>query len=356
MSGILDLLNAQNITRAQAVTGAVQTAQNTFGSRGRNVSGAGRAAIAGSLITTLGGVLSGFNRNPQNPPERGFNITGFQSRINKLGGLSNTSKFLVNITPPPCLRPSGSGITRQDLALNSNEVTSTTTIRPRPGEQIDQKSFVEQSAQDLIFLCSKAAIPGVAFSTAQISRLGYGTPEAVPIMRQQQDITFNFYVDVSGVTYGFFTKWLGNIINWNDTAVGSLTADGAFYNEIHYKSNYVSPNISIYVYDSAGNNFIEVRLIDAYPIAIGPVDLSWGNYDDIAIVSVKFAFKTWRSNYMTPAKISGNSLRNLSLASILMRVGTAVQGGSSLLRRPTNVMDAFNLVRNGTGLIRNLTS
>lgn len=354
MSGILDLLNAQNITRAQATVGTVQTGRSAFGSRGRNVSTAGRAAIAGSLITTLGGVLSGFDRRPKRPPEKGFNITGFQSRINKLGGLSNTSKFLVNITPPSCLRPSG-GITRQDFAPGSNEIISTSTIRPRPGEQIDQKSFVEQSAQDLLFLCSKAAIPGVAFSTAQIRRLGYGTPETVPIMRQQQDITFNFYVDVSGVTYGFFTKWLSNIINWNDTAVGALTADGAFYNEIHYKNTYISPNISIYVYDSAGNNFIEVRLIEAYPIAISPVDLSWGNYDDIAIVSVKFAFKTWRSNYMTPAKISGNSLRNLSLASVLMRVGTTVQGGSSLLRRPTSTMDAFNLVRNGTGLIRNLT-
>lgn len=355
MSGVLDLLSAQNITRAQATVGVVRTAQSAFGSSGRNVSTAGRAAIAGSLFTTLGGVLTGFSRNPGRPPEKGFNITGFQSRLNKLGGLSNTSKFLVSITPPPCLRPNNT-ILRQDLAAGSNEVISTTEIRPRPGEKIDQGTFINQSVQDLVFLCGRTSLPGIAFSTAQIQKLGYGTPEAVPVMRQYQDITLNFYVDVSGVTYGVFTKWLSNIVNWNDTAVGSLTADGAFYNEIHYKRHYISPNISIYVFDVAGNNFIEVKLIEAYPIGIGPVDLSWGNYDDIAIVPVRFAYKTWRSNYMAPAKISGNSLRNLTLAGTLMRIGTAVQGGSTLLRRPTNVMDAFNLVRNGTGLVRNLTS
>lgn len=355
MSGVLDLLNAQNITRAQATVGAAQTAQRTFGSRGRNVSVAGRAAIGGSLLTTLGGVLSGFDRNPRRPPEKGFNISGFQSRINKLGGLSNTSKFLVSITPPACLRPNNT-ILRQNLAPGSNEVISTTVINPRPGEKIDQGTYIDQGVQDLMFLCSRTSLPGVSFITAPIQKLGYGTPEAVPIMRQYQDITFNFYVDVSGITYGVFTKWLSNIVNWNDTAVGALTADGAFYNEIHYKTHYISPNISIYAYDVAGNNFIEVKLIEAYPIGIGPVDMSWGNYDDIAIVPVRFAYKTWRSNYMTPAKLTGNSLRNLTLAGSLMRIGAAVQGGSTLLRRPTNVMDSFNLVRNGTGIIRSLTS
>lgn len=355
MSGILDLLNSQNLTRAQATVGAVQTAQRTFGARGRNVSTAGRAAIAGSLFTTLGGVLSGFNRNPRRPPEKGFNVAAFQSRLNKMGGLSGTSKFLVSITPPVCLRPNNTFI-QENLAPGSNEVISTREIQPRPGEKIDQGAYIDQSVQDLLFLCSRTSIPGISFSTAQIQRLGYGTPEAVPIMRQYQDITFNFYVDVSGITYGVFTKWLSNIINWNDTAVGALTAQGAFYNEIHYKTNYISPNISIYVYDVAGNNFIEVRLIEAYPIGIGAVDMSWGNYDDIAIVPVKFAYKTWRSNYMAPATINGNSLRNLTLAGTLMRLGAAVQGGSTLLRRPTGIMDSFNLVRNGTGLVRTLTS
>lgn len=351
MSGILDLLNAQNITRAQATVGTVQTGRSAFGNR--RVSTAGQAAIAGSLLTTIGGVLSGFDRRPGRPPEKGFNITGFQSRINKIGGLSNTSKFLVNITPPSCMSPGNPNIVRQDLALNSNEVINQSTIRPRPGEQIEQKDFASQGAQDLVFLCSKTVIPGVAFNTAQIQRLGFGTPEMVPIARQVQDITLNFYVDVSGIMYGFFTKWLSNIINWNSSAVGSLTSEsGAFYNEVNYKRNYLSPNISIYVYDSAGNNFLEVKLVEAFPIGIGAVDLSWGNHDDIAIVPVRFAYKTWKSNYMSPPKITGSALRNLTLAGTLMRLGAAVQGGSSLLRRPTSTMDAFNLVRNGTGLVR----
>lgn len=353
MSGILDLLNSQNLTRAQAGFGAVKTAQSVYGSGPNNVSTAGRAATAGTLITTLGGILSGFDRTPKRNPEKGFNVAAFQSRINRMGGLSGTSKFLVSITPPNCVRAS-TGITRENIGQN-NEIISTSTIRPRPGEEIDQRIFTGNGAQDLIFLCPKTSIPGMSFSTALVQRHGYGTPEVAPIARLPQEITLNFFVDISGVMYGFFTKWLSNIINWNDTAVGALTADGAFYNEVQYKNTYISPNISIYVFDNAGNNFIEVRLIEAFPIGIGSVDLTWGNRDDIAIVPIRFAYKTWRSNYMTPARISSSSLRNLTLADLLIRTGAAVQGGSTLLRTPTSTMDAFNLVRSGTGLVRYLT-
>ena len=356
MSGVLDLLSAQNLTRAQATTGVVQTAQRTFGSSAANVSTAGRAAVAGSLLTTLGGVLTGFNRGPARPPEKGFNISGFQSRINKMGGLSSTSKFLVAITPPACIVPV-TGIVRQDFN-EAGEVTGERTIRTRPGDptnQVEERVFNDAAGRDLLFLCAKTSLPGINLGTVQYANLGFGAEEMRPVVRQTATINLSFYVDVGGNFYGFFTKWMSNIINWNNQAVGSLNAEGAFYNEVHYRRNYLSPAVTIYVYDTAGNNFIQVDLIDAFPVGLGEVDLAWTQQDDIAIVNVKFAYKTWRSNYMSPAKISSNSLRNMSLASMLMRAGVAVQAGSSLLRRPTSTMDAFNLVRNGSRILSSLS-
>jgi hypothetical protein len=358
MSGVLDLLSAQNLTRAQATTGAVQTAQRTFGSSAANVSTAGRAAIAGSLFTTLGGVLTGFNRTPK-APSGGFNITNFQSKINKMGGFGSVSKFIVAITPPNCVNPgvAPGNIIRQEFN-NSGQITGETTIRPRPGDpagQVEQRIFNDAAGKDLIFLCAKAAIPGLDFSTTSIQKLGYGTRDMLPVSRQPKTINLSFYVDVSGAFYGFFTKWMSNIINWNNQAVGSLTSDGAFFNEVHYKRNYISPAIDIYVYDAAGNTFIQVTLIEAFPIGLGEVDLMWTQQNDIAIVNVKMAYKTWKSNYMSPTNIASNSLRNLSLASTLMRVGSAVQAGSGLLRRPTSTMDAFNLVRNGSRVLSSLS-
>jgi hypothetical protein len=337
MSGTLDLFN-QNLTRAQALAGGIQTASQAI--RSNNLSNAGRAAIAGSLITQLGGILGG-NRNAARPPERGFNVSQFMSSINKMGGLSGASKFLVNITPPPCFR-SGSSVGNQP----SNLIAQSTGL--------DSRASYKNIAGDLVFLCPKTEIPGVTFTTAPIRRLGYGTQEAVPVGRQVENIRFNFFVDVSGITYSFFTKWLGNIVNFNSDATGTRTSDGAFYNEVHYKDNYATP-INIYVFDTSGNSFMDVQLIDAYPISISPVDLSWGAHDDIAMVSVTFAYKNWKSNHTTPAQIGAGSLRNLSLASTLMRGGAIVQAASSLLRRPNNVTDVFNLVRNGSGLISSLT-
>lgn len=332
MSGALDFLTSQNLTRAQAATGIIQAANQTFNNS--NVSAAGRAAIAGSLISQVGGILTSFNGTQMRPPEKGFNISGFMSKINSYGGLAGTSKFLVNITPPPCsLAPTGG---------------PTTEIRT-PGEQ-EQRIFGSGSGYDLIFLCPKTTLPGINFNTSQIYHLGHGASERRPVRAIFDTITLNFFVDVSGITMGFFTKWLSNIINFNHEAIGERTASGAFFNEVHYKKNYAT-TIQIYVFDPAGNNFIECKLIDAFPIAVGDVELNWSNVNDIAVVPITFSYRTWVSNFTPPTEISNSSLRNMSLASILFRVGSTVQAGSNLLRRPTSVMDAFNLVRNGSNII-----
>ncbi len=338
MSGILDIFSSQNITRAQSVSGIVRTANETF--RSNNVSGAGRVAVVGSLISQLGGTLTGFSSSNVRPPEKGFNISEFSSRINKYGGIGDTSKFLVNIVPPPC------------VDYNLNRLFQASGEPPNRTEDI--KVFDRSSANELIFLCNKTSLPGLRINTVGIQNFGYGAIERRPVRAEFSTITLNFFVDVSGISYGFFTKWLSNIVNYNDESVGSKTSAGAFFNEIHYKTNYAS-KMSIYMFDTAGNGFIEVNLSDVFPIGMGEINLDWASTNDIAILPITFSYKSFKSNFTPPAEIGVGALRNLSLASVLMRAGTVVQGASSLLQRPRNITDAFNLVRNGSRLISSIT-
>lgn len=347
MSGTLDLLNAQNLTRAQAVVGAAALANRSF--TAANVSGAGRAALAGSALTSLGNILTGFQSKRRTGD--GFKINEFTSRINKLGGLAHTSNFLVSITPPKCLsqvRVPGGTVT---VEASGAGPASTTTV---PGLNISNqevKQAIQGAADNLLFLCSAAAIPGVQIQTTDIQPYGYGAIERRPTAAFFNTARMNYYVDVNSTVYQFFTKWISCIVNFNDSAIGTRTSDGAFYNEVQYKEMYAT-TITIYVYDPAGNTFLEVLLKDAFPIELGQVNLTWGNYNSLAVLPINISYQNWVSNYTPAAQISASGLRNLTLASALLRAGTLVQGASTLLRRPRNVADAFNLVNNAS-LLRN---
>lgn len=349
MSGVLDLLNSQNLTRAQAVVGAAALANRSFTS---NVSGAGRAALAGSALTSLGNILSGFQGGRRTG--EGFNVSEFSSRVNKLGGLAHTSNFLVVIKPPKCLgAPNLSGTITQEVLPGSPQGINR-TINEVPGigrtnQEINQA--IKGAADNLIFLCGATAIPGVQIQTTDIQPYGYGSIERRPTNAFFNMMRMNYYVDVSSTVYQFFTKWVNSIVNFNDNAVGTRTVEGAFYNEVRYKEDYAT-TITIYVYDPAGNNFLEVNLIDVYPIEIGQVNLTWGNYNSIAILPVNFTYRNWVSNFTPLAQISASGLRNLTLASALLRAGTLVSFGSTLLRRPRNIADTFNLVNNAS-ILRN---
>lgn len=351
MSGTLDLLNAQNLTRAQAVVGAASLANRSFNAA--NVSGAGRAALAGSALTSLGNILTGFGTSRRTGD--GFKINEFTSRVNKLGGLAHTSNFLVSITPPQCLRGNNPEVAMRIIATtNSSGTTFEGTQIPIQGaadinREINQT--IKGAADNLLFLCSAAAIPGVQVQTTDIQPYGYGAIERRPTNVFFNSLRMNYYVDVSSSVYQFFTKWINCIVNFNDLSVGTRTASGAFYNEVQYKERYAT-TITIYVYDSAGNNFLEVQLKDAFPIELGQVNLTWGNYNSLAVLPVNISYQNWVSNYTPIAQVSASGLRNLTLASALLRAGTLVQGASLLNRRPRNIADTFNLVNNAS-LLRN---
>jgi hypothetical protein len=316
---ISDILSAQNLTRAGAVAGIAGTAQSTFNS---GLNSRNRVAVGGALLTQLGGVLNSFNsgRNPRSP--EGFDLKTFISTTAKLSGFINPSHFMVYVTPPKWLRSATS----------------------------ETKEF-NNFGKILPFLCSGSAVPGMRITTAPVPHYGYGVAQPRPLRPTFENIQMQYYMDNQSVALDFFTKWIQKIINFDVDATGARSTSGAFYGEVSYMDEYQT-TIDIYVFDSASARVLHVKLHEAFPVSIGDVRLDWGSSDQLALLDVAIAYKSWTSNYLTPATIDRNSLRNLSLGSALIRIGTAATTLSSLLRQPTGIADIFNTVRNASSVVR----
>jgi hypothetical protein len=323
---ISDIFSSQNLTRAGAVAGIFGTAQATLNSTTNNRN---KAAVAGALITQLGGVINSFNRNNPKSTE-GFNISTFLSTVSKLSGFVNPSHFLVYITPPKWLRST----------INAKNSTFSKSLG--------------DFGKVLPFLCSGTQLPGMSITTDSVPHFGYGVTQSRPVRARFDDITMNFYMDNTSVALDFFTKWFQKIVNFDPDAIGPKSTDGAFYGEVAYQDEYAT-TVDIYVFDSASARVLHVKLHEAFPINIGNVNLRWGAGSDVALLDVSFTYKSWTSNYLTPSTIDKNSLRNLSLGNALIRFGTAATTISSLIRRPTGVADIINTVRTSSSVVRYMT-
>lgn len=330
---ISDILSSQNLTRAGAVAGIFGTASSTLNSAANNRD---KTAIAGALISGLGGVLNSFNSTNPRTTE-GFNINTFISVTSKLSGLVNPSHFMVYITPPKWL-----------LNNNSNNTNSASAAAREKTRAFSDFGKV------LPFLCHNANLPGIKVDTQNVPHFGYGVTQARPIRPTFDNVVMSYYMDNTSVALDFFTKWIQKVVNFDVDATGPKTTDGAFYGEVSYMGDYTT-TIDIYVFDSAAARVLNVKLHEAYPVNISPVELDWNKGDEITSLRVSYAYRSWTSNYLTPASIDKNSLRNLSLGSALIRIGTAATTLSSLLRRPTGVADIINTVRTSSSVLRYIT-
>lgn len=313
MSG--SVFSSQNLNRTQSAASIFSTAQATFNN---TAAGRDRGAVAGALLTSFGGLINSFNQS--RPKETyGFNISEFVSVISKQSGFINPTHFMVYITPPKF--------------VNQNITNS------------QESKLAHEFGYVLPFLCCKIDIPGVVFNYQEIKHFGYGTSQRRPTNAVFKDVSMQFYIDNTSVALDFFTKWMQKIINYDIEATGPKNTGGAFFNEVSYMSDYAT-EVDIHVFDSTATRVLNIKLHEAYPVSMGELKFDWRSEDDtIATLPISMTFNTWSSNYLTPAKIDANSLRNLSLGDALIRLGVGATTLSSLVRRPLGIADIFNTVR-----------
>src|SRR6478736_655383 len=127
---------------------------------------------------------------PIDAQDQGFNIQRFRALTETKRGFVKPSKFLARIPLPLALQ----GITE-----------------------------FNETARDLSFWCDTASLPGVALTTRDVARYGYGVREKRPFANIFQDLNFVFYADGGtdpdrpniGTNWNFFTTWVRSIVNFD---------------------------------------------------------------------------------------------------------------------------------------------
>jgi hypothetical protein len=201
------------------------------------------------------------------------NINDFKSSFNK--DVARTSRFDVNINIPLTLIP-----------------------------------YVS-SAKNLLYRCENAQLPGRTFATTE--QKTYGPVEKFPYQTTYNDIDLTFIIDDDMNQKVFFDAWL-NYIN------------PQYNNNFRYKSDF-STVITVNQYDVTCDLSYSVDLIDAYPISMNQLDLSWGD-DGYHKLSITFAYTYWKNNSL---QALGMQLVDAGINSVSDALGGLGGSGTSVL-------------------------
>lgn len=204
-------------------------------------------------------------------PQQGFNINNFKSQID-LKGVQRPNKFV-------CIIPMPSGL------QGSTRVGEWSTV-----------------ASKLEFWCEAASVPGVALSTHQVIRYGYGAFEKKPFAPIFSDVNLTFISDGKSTNWDFFYSWIKMIhnfdlrrgINVQGTSTSIVNGIRLDSFETAYKSDYFV-DLNIICHDDTGNEINRVILRDAYPIYVGEIALNWADNNSFSKLPVTFTFMDWYS-------------------------------------------------------------
>lgn len=134
----------------------------------------------------------------------------------------------------------------------------------------------------VLLFCDQAQLPGVSYGTNQVRT--YGEFREVPYEKLYEQVQLSFYVDKDLYTKKLFEDWM-------DLIQDKKTRD------FEYPNNYLS-DLDIYVLDTEDNKKYKVKLKNAYPKAIAPIQLDHAA-KDVMKLQVTFTYKYYESEAYT---------------------------------------------------------
>lgn len=196
-----------------------------------------------------------------------FNIEEFRS-YNNLAGNLKTHDFNVRIPIPSGLLDS-----RPELP------TIKTTVRT------------------FEFSCESTNFPMTGLETYMIRRYGYGVMQRNPVFPTFGPLQCSFICDKNANVHRYFQEWMAIICNYiNIDGINQPTTQvsniplGVY--ELSYRDEYVV-DLNLNQFDQTGNNIRSVIFKEAYPIAVGDVNLAWKDQNNLIKIPVVFTYTNW---------------------------------------------------------------
>ena len=247
-----------------------------------------------------------------------FNISEFKTNMDRYGGPAQTSLFEVQIIPRIQVR---SGLIPRELTM----------------------------------FCKTASVPGINVQTAQYDAVAQ-MPKLFPTGIDNSPMNTIFMLDSDHQVVSFFHSWIQAVVNYGSKGGNFAEVDGQLPYEVGYKDEYACRMIIKY-YSTRGriDTYYETVLDNAFPVAIGDIDLAWENNDSYGTLPVSFAYDRVSFTGERIGFPGYRFSRGNGLLDILNAVGTLGQtidqgfrptGIQDAINRFTRVTDAFNTIGN----------
>ena len=145
----------------------------------------------------------------------------------------------------------------------------------------------------LSYMAKSVSIPGKSIGTIDAKRFG-------PVYKVANDlivdtVAMTFMVSEDWREHHFFDGWLSGIMGQVKKGTGSTVGNTGGNRQLYtlsYYEDYVS-TVNIIPLDRQGGRASTISLHEAYPTALGPVEMSWGGEAEVASFTVTWSFKDW---------------------------------------------------------------
>lgn len=140
-----------------------------------------------------------------------------------------------------------------------------------------------RTADRLAFFCSRASLPAKVFNTSEVRT--YGPTYKLPFQGQYPDVVFEFYVGQDMLEAKFFNAWMYGIEDPETMNINYLD---------DFSTNVVISQMSEFS-NEAEQSSHQILLLNAWPIAVNQMELSYDAVNAFHKIQVSFAYKRWLS-------------------------------------------------------------
>lgn len=123
--------------------------------------------------------------------------------------------------------------------------------------------------------CHTMSTPRRGFNTFEVTQNNIRFK--VPYGISYEPVTFSFYADATLDSIRYFDVWQAAIMNYGD-------------NTMNFFDEYTS-DINLYIMNDEGNDVYSIKLIQAYPTNLSPIELAYGNVNNLLNVNVTFNYR-----------------------------------------------------------------
>ena len=169
-------------------------------------------------------------------------------------------------------------------------------------------------SRTLALLCNQAQLPARQFAT--IDYTTHGPIMKMPYQNMYDDVVMSFYCKENMNVKGLFQEWQNFICDNNST------------NEFSYLDSYTT-DIVVEQFNTKGKTTYAIKLIDAYPLMVSPLQMDWATQNGFHNLQVTFAYRYWREEPVSASPFGhfldvNNLYPNFDISGALETTGAAL--------------------------------